>query len=218
MVSTATSCDDNLETEQQVQHLLSSFQPFDSLPEDALTLIAQSTYYREFSAGETVFTMSQYDGDDIFCIISGNASLTTMLPSTGALSVEELSGGQIFGLEYILGDFGQHDLQAGMAAVTDFIVLQIEGDKLLDLVKRKPLVARAFLSSFAKRLLESQHTSSVHADLPGKRILRALFDLLEQDHQHFPSLWRITSMPKHRELAEVSGSSEVEVAEVIARL
>ena len=218
MVSIATQCQDNLETEQQVQHLLSGFHPFDNLPVESLARITQSTCYREFGAGETVFTMSQYDGGDIFCIISGNANLTTLLPSTGALSVEELSSGQSFGLEYSLGNFGPQSLQAGMTAVTDLTVLQVESTSVVDLVKRKPIVARAFLTSFARRLLGGEQISSVHSDESDRRILRALFDLLEQDQQHFPPRWRIFSMPKHRELAEIAGASELEVAEVVADL
>ncbi|WP_306252207.1 Crp/Fnr family transcriptional regulator [Parvularcula sp. IMCC14364] len=218
MISAATVTQDSAGQCDHVRDALLAFDSFNILPESSLAILADHTCKRAFGAGETVFAMSQYDGGEIFCIVSGQASLTTMSPSTGALSVEQMSAGQVFGLEYVLGEFDQQDLQVGLTAMSELEILKVDGEQVLDLVKRKPVVARAFLVNFARQLLNDRRGAEEHHDDPCKRIYRALFDMLERDERQFTPLWHISAMPKHRELAEVAGTSEAEVAEIVAKL
>ena len=206
------------ESLDRVAGILSRADYFCDLPEKVLLEFAEEAEERQFSAGETVFTMTQYDGSELYCVVSGTAKLTTMAVEADALSVDDLVPGDVFGLEYVLGEFDEHACQAGLCADTDLTLIIIDSDRLRELVKRKPVVARAFLASFARQLVAARTVQGGEDSDPHKRICRSLFDLLERDETHTPSQWRVPVMPKHRELGEIAGASEIDAAEAVARL
>ncbi len=215
--STATQQIDKSRIEE-IRDALAKISYFEDLPDSVLQDLADASDERCFGAGETVFTMNQYDGDELFCIISGKAKLTTVSVETDALSVEELSEGSIFGLEYVLGDFQENILQAGLTASTALVIITIDSHHLQEIVKRKPVVARAFLAGFARQLLKFKAGQSAPQADPHKRIFQSLFDLIERDDNEVPAQWRVAQMPKHRELGEIAGTTEIEAAEAVARL
>ncbi len=191
---------------------------FSLLAPEVVETLAEASERRFFSKGETIFTMNQYDGADVYCIVDGKAKLTTVTQDADALSVEELAPGDIFGIEFVLGSFTENVLQASLTAVSSLSLLTIDSVSILELVKRKPIVARALLSGFARNILQLKTGPNSRELDPQKRLYRTLFDIVERDDTQIPSRWRIPKMPKHRDLGENAGTTEIEAAEAVARL
>lgn len=190
---------------------------FSALPGKVLQQLAENAYERRFAAGETVFTMSQYDGEELFCLLSGTAQFTGSAADTGALSVEEIATGDVVGLEYVLGNSEELAFQTSLTATSDLHVAIIESHLLRDIVKSSPAAARAFLASFARQLMRAKAGKVASNDDPHKRIYIALFGMVERSAAN-PAEWAIAQMPKHRELGELAGASEAEAAEAVAGL
>ena len=208
--------EDTLQTDEAVT-ALQQMRHFEDLPVAALEEFAVAGIRRDVGAGETVFTMNQYDGEELHCILKGEAQLTGVAAETGELAVEDLAAGDIVGLEFVLGNREEQAYQTGLVATSDLRIFTIDSEVVRQAVKKKPAVARAFLGSFARQLLRSRTARDLPKADPQQRIIAALFDMVERDKAD-ASVWRIAAMPKHRELGEIAGATEVEAAEAVARL
>ena len=215
-VELAEKFDDPGFVEQAVQ-ALREIRHFADLSDSVLEEFAMAGERRVFPAGETVFTMNQYDAEELLCLVIGTAQLTGVATDSGNLSVEEVCPGDVIGLEFVLAGREEQAYQTGLVATSDIEIITIDSEAVRRAVQKRAGVAKALLASLARTILRQKTATSARDENPHQRIISALFDLVERDPVD-ARLWRIPAMPKHRALGEMAGATEVEAAEAVAKL
>lgn len=214
MMTRATQAQNETRSEQSVSD---RFELFALLPEELRRRLDEGAMTRHFAAGETVYTIGQNEGVDLYLILSGKARLTTMSENGGGMSVESLGENDMLGLEWAMGDFRAEAMKTGLAAETDLDIVLAETDIVRQAVRKSPKFARQVLEYFAARLLSEKSENANGTDEVRSRIYDILLGLVER-HPDNPEIWHIPVMPKHRELSEQAGASEQEAAEIVAGL
>lgn len=190
--------------------------PFDALPPAAIDQLKGSVVYKAFEAGDTVFSIGQYGGDDIVFVERGTARVTTSAED-GALSVTDFHVGELIGVELVLTQRQEAGLKIGLSAMTPLRLAYIDAALFEDLVQRYPTFARGLLRWVAQRLVAQDIEPEVGISSPSQRIFAYLFDLIERKPDDLSS-WHIPVMPRHREVSDATGTSELDAAEAVADL
>ncbi len=196
---------------------LASSAPFRDLPAPVLTAILQSAERRRYRAGETVFALGQFDGGEVFVVTAGALKLAVADLQNGAMLVEGLEAGALFGLaEAIVGADNPKAERMTLTAEADSVVIAIDAAALRLIAAQRPSLSKNLMVYFARALAESSFVAAPTEVAPERRVIAALMRRVERDAAS--GEWRIAKMPKHRELADDAGVDEALAAGAVARL
>lgn len=194
---------------------LSAAPIFAELPEAVLKAIAAAAVERRLKAGELLFTVGQYDGQEFYYVVEGRLKIARA-SSKGAMLIEYSAQGDFFGLAAaIAAAVEESGSSATATAETESFVLCLESAAFRAIVAQKPSLTKSLMHHFASALVAAPKWRDEDT-APERRIFAALMEHVERDQA--TGEWRVARMPKHRELAEKTGTEEADVAAAVARL
>ena len=213
---TAVSTQPAHKDESQAQ-ALSRIAPFEDLPEAVLSILSEKSETRFYSAGQTVFSLGQYDGAEFLVVLSGALRISLTDGATGAMLIEEAPQGSVFGLEIAMADPDPSMFQQiAVTAEKDCNVAVIDAAEFKSLAAGRPSLMRNIAVYLASQLVTQRFRAmSAHA-APEQRVYAVLLECIERDP--VSGVWRIEKMPKHRELADRAGVDEAAAAGAVAVL
>lgn len=196
---------------------LSTMPPFQDLSAAVIGSLYENADKRQYSAGQTVYSLGQYDGGEFFVVMSGRLRVTLIDGETGAMMIEEFAEKSIFGLEFALVQDGTDLCQKlAVTAEDDVDLIAIEADAFRMLANGRPSLMRNIANYFANSLSALRFKSPAMEQPSEKQVFAALLEFVERDE--VSGQWRIPKMPKHRELAHRAGVDEAVAAEAVATL
>jgi len=189
--------------------------PFRDLPDQVIDSLAQAASVRSYSAGETVFAMGQFDGSEFLIVRSGKLQAAHADRKTGSMLIEHVLAGDVFGLAYaVIGEEMRAPAGVSLAAECECEIVAIDAAALRLIVAQRPTLTRNMMLYFARKALGDERMSEEGS--PERRVFAVLSAIAERDA--VTSEWRISRMPKHRELADQASVEETEAANAVARL
>ena len=201
-----------------IASILSRVAPFADLPDAVLEALAEISDLRDYGAGETLFSLGQFDGGEFFVISKGSLKITLADDETGAMMIDTVSEGDLFGLaSAVAGDQGADPEKMTLAVEEDAEIVALDAEAFRVVVAQRPSLTRNLMHYFAKSLAGARYEIAVADEgSPERRIYAALMEYIERDA--VSAAWRIDRMPKHRELAEKADAEESIVAAAVAQL
>ena len=208
---------ETVSADDSIVEKLSDIAPFHDLPEAVVSLLREQGERRSYGAGQTVFSMGQYDGAEFLVVLSGALRVAVMDGGTGAMTIENVSETGIFGLEVALSDGGADMVQqVAVTADSDCELFVVDAAEFKSLAAARPSLMRNVAIYLAKTLAGIRLRAVESHSAPEQRIYAALLECIVRDG--VSGLWRIEKMPKHRELADRAGAEEAEAAAAVAAL
>ena len=196
---------------------IASIPPFKDLPEAVLSAVAEVATVRRCAENETLYAFGQYDGGELFVGAEGALKVSLADPDTGAMMIDIVKDGQIFGLAAaVAGATEQNCDKLTITSEEEALVLAIEVQAFRVIVAQRPSLTRNLMHHFAQTLAGERFTVAAEESSPQRRIYAALMEYVERDAVNAD--WRIAKMPKHRELAEKADVDETLVANAVAQL
>jgi CRP/FNR family transcriptional regulator, cyclic AMP receptor protein len=190
---------------------------FHDLSAKILSAIRENIDVRRYDAGQTVYTLGQFDGSEFFVVVSGRMKVSIIEPETGAMLIEEIGEGAIFAMELAFGSVSSDAFQqVSVNADNDLVVIAIEAEPFFSLASQRPSLMRNIAAHFAGELAARRFRNMAAEAAPEQRILAVLLQYVERDA--ISGHWRVPLMPKHRALAEEAGVEEAASAAAIAML
>lgn len=206
---------DSLTPTDNVSGKLAGCALFESLPAAIPDAIAEISVIRRFGRGETVFSPGQFDGSDLLFLASGALKVSRADLSNGSMVVETMTQGSFFALELgVLTPDASLFASVTISAEAASELVFIYAEAFRGLVAQRPLLARALLLHFATASIGGGASATETA--PDRRVFAAIASLVRRDAVE--ATWRISKMPKHRDLAELANVAEREAANAVARL
>lgn len=195
---------------------LASAAPFAELPPPVIKAIGEVSLERVFTSGETIVSFGQHDGGEFYYVVRGKLKAAFADPATRAVLIEEVNGGQFFGLaDAIAENAGGMVERLTLTAEADSTVISIEAAAFRSIVAQRPSLTRSLMHYFARALCAYGLQDGV-GESPIRRVFAALMEHVERDA--LTGEWRIGKMPKHRELAEQAATDETVAASAVAQL
>ena len=195
---------------------LAKIECFSELPVPVLQKITASAQVRTLLANETLYTIGQYDAFECIAIRHGSVKITRASRTNGDMSIEVVGAGGVIGLDMVLADNRDVGSAIAIEALEETSFIGIESDVLLEAISESLEATAAFVRYFACLSIEASF-SEVDAVGAQGRIFSALLAMVERSELQTGGYY-IAEMPKHRELAEIAGVTDVEAAEAVATL
>ena len=196
---------------------LRAFKPFSILPEAVINAIAEIADLRHYTSGQTILASGEALGEEVFILAEGNATLTSTNAQSGELTVNQLNCAQSFGLELVLADRTlNQNSDKTLTADDNTTVWVFETPALKALIQARPSLAKSLLTHFANELVTIRFGQENSARPPESYVCEHLLNLVQRDDIN--GTWFIETLPRHRELAEITGIDEAEVAATVAAL
>ena len=203
--------------EDSVEEALQRAPLFRDLPPVVLKRLRESSERRHYEAGQTVFSLGQYDGSEFFVILSGLLRLNIVHADSGEMVIEDFEARSIFGLEAALCEESEDICRSlAVSAHQDLEVLALDMDSFRKLAGARPSLMRNIAGYLARETVSLRYKTPPAKAAPEQRVFAALLDFVE--HEPSSGAWRIERMPKHRELAEIAGVDEPLAAGAVASL
>lgn len=196
---------------------LTAFPVFQELPDAVIDSICQNSDRRHYDAGHTVFAAGQFDGGEFFVVVSGRMRCSIVDAGSGAMMIEDIGEGSIFGLELSLSEAAT-DKCEGISAMaeSELCVIAIDAKAFRELAGQRPSLMRNIAAYFAAELAKIKFDPTQSEAAPHQRVYAALLQFVERDAA--TGQWRIAHMPKHRQLADQAGVEEAVTADAVASL
>lgn len=205
------------ETLDVVQPLIGIVPPFADLPDTVAGAIAEVSQLRNYSQGETIYSLGQYDGGEILVVVEGSIKATLADPETGAMIINVIASTEVFGLAAAIAGTEEADAeQLTLTAEQDAKIVALDVEAFRVIVAQRPSLTRNLMHYFAKGLSGARFQRDSQESSPERSIYAALMEYVERDA--ITANWRIVKMPKHRELAEKVDTDEALVASAVAQL
>lgn len=196
---------------------LAALAPFNDLPEAVISLLCESAVRRSYGAGQTVFSLGQYDGAEFLVVLSGALRVSVADGETGAMMIEDIREKEIFGLEIALCEAEQAIVsQIAVTAKEDCDLIAIDAAEFKSITASRPSLMRNVALYLASALTAQRYRAATPESAPERRVYAALLECVARDA--VSGAWRIERMPKHRELADRAGVEEAVAASAIASL
>ncbi len=209
-ISPVSPGDDSLES-------LAKIPLFLDLSDVILDVIRENADWRRYSAGQTVYSMGQYDGSEFFIVVSGRMKVSIIDSETGAMLVEEIDPNTVFAMELIFSDTASEAFQqVSVTAEDDLCLLAIEAEAFRSLASQRPSLMRNIAMHFSGELTARRFKNMAAEAAPEQRVFSVLLKFVERDAA--TGEWRVPRMPKHRELADEAGVEESITAGAVANL
>lgn len=210
-VETVSAADDGL------VEMLVKIAPFQDLPEAVLSLLCEHSERRSYGAGQTVFSLGQYDGGEFLVVLAGAMRVSIADGETGAMLIENVRENGIFGLEIALAEPDPELFQQiAVTAENDCDLIVIDAAEFKTLAAGRPSLMRNIAIYLSELLVVQRFRAVTPQTAPEQRIYAALIECVSRDP--LSGLWRIEKMPKHRELADRAGADETAAASAVAVL
>ena len=207
---------DQLDDTDQSQ-ALAHVAPFQELPPAVLSLLCKHSERRTYSAGETVFSLGQYDGGEFLVVLSGVLRVSVTDGETGAMLIEEIPEHGVFGLEIAVADPDPALFhQIAVTAEKDCDLIVIDAAEFKSLAAGRPSLMRNVAIFIAEQLIGQRFRAVGAQAAPEQRVYAVLLECIKRDA--VSGAWRIEKMPKHRELADRAGVDETAAAGAVASL
>lgn len=191
--------------------------PFAGLADPVIDAIAEAADCKNYSAGQTVFSMGQFDGAEFFVVLSGTMRVSVMDPQTGSVLVEEFTDGALFGLDLTFsGEESEVFQRLAVTAEDELRLMSVDSAALATLASQRPSLMRNLANFFANELAAKRFRSLTVQVAPERRVYAELLKYVQRDAA--TGGWRIDRMPKHRELAARADVDESIAAAAVASL
>lgn len=202
--------------ESQAQ-ALSRIAPFEDLPDAVLSLLSEQSETRLYSEGETVFSLGQYDGAEFLVVLSGALRVSVTDAATGAMLIEEVANGGIFGLEIAIAEPDPSMFQQiAVTAEKDCKLVVVDAAEFKSLAEGRPSLMRNIANYLSGQLVAQRFRAMDAQAAPEQRVYAVLLECVARDP--VSGVWSIEKMPKHRELADRAGVDEADAAGAVAAL
>lgn len=206
-----------ISTESDVVEVLSRISPFHGLPTAVLSLVCDQSERRRYDAGETVFSMGQYDGAEFVVVLSGGLRVSVADVAAGGMMIEDVLPHGVFGLEIAISEPDPTLFQSiSVTAEADTDLIVIDAAEFKTLAVGRPSLMRNIAGYLAEHLISKRFGAMSTQIAEEQRIYAALIECVERDA--LSGAWRIEKMPKHRELAERAKVEEAIAASAVASL
>jgi CRP-like cAMP-binding protein len=189
--------------------------PFAGLTNEVLAAIAEASSSRRYAAGETLYAMGQFDGSEFLVVFSGRLKAAYSDAGAGAMFFESVRAGEAFGIaEATLGDDLKSPSGVTISAEADCEIAAIDAEMFRQVILQRRTLTRALMLHFARKSLGQTRASEESS--PERRVFAILATLVERDA--VTAEWKISKMPKHRDLADKAGVEEADAANAVAKL
>jgi len=196
---------------------LSAISIFSDLPAAVMDAICANCDRRQYDAGDTVFAAGNFDSSEFFIVISGCARISRVAPKTGAVVIEDIEAGSVFGLELALLEFESEAVQTvSVTAEEELNLVAFDAEAFRVLASQRPSLMRNVAMFFAQELSDTRLKMTLSEPAPHQRVYAALLNFVVRDTA--TGQWRIQQMPKHRQLADQAGVEEAVTADAVATL
>lgn len=132
---------------QDIRHLKKAFL-FQGLPDDVLDALAQKVSHRRLTKDEVLFRRGD-EGDALYIIDDGWVKIVREDDQGRELELNRCGPGEAFGEMSLLD---QEPRSAGVVALTDTDVLELNQDSFFELLDQRPDVALNLIRSISSRL------------------------------------------------------------------
>jgi len=139
---------------------------FDALDDQARQELANFSYVKRFSAGDTIFTMGE-PGQSMMAIAEGSVRVTMFTPSDREVTLSDLQAGDVFGEIAMLDG---RERSASVKALTNCTLVVLERRALLDVLQRNPGLSIRLIELLCQRVRRSDERMIEIAflDLPAR--------------------------------------------------
>ena len=217
VTSLLPSDDDVQQSRAAIADALQKLAPFEDLPDAVRKALCETADRRRYDAGQTVYSVGQFDGGEFFAILEGVLKVTVTDPSNGAILIEEYHANSFFGLELAMADRPDAFYQSmSVTAERDLDVIAIDTEAFRSLAAQRPSLMRNLALRFARELASLRFEATPTETAPEQRVYAALLEYVARDE--ISGVWRIEKMPKHRELADIAGVDDAIAADAVAIL
>ncbi|MEM9013834.1 MAG: Crp/Fnr family transcriptional regulator [Pseudomonadota bacterium] len=201
----------------RLDEILQEISPFSDLPDAVRAALCENGVARRYAAGQTVFSIGQYDASEFFVVVSGLMKVAALDADSGAMMVEEVGPKTIFGLDIVMSGLTMDVVQQmAVTAESDLHVVMFDAEEFRALAGQRPSLMRNLADMFAKQLVTVRFRANTGQTAPEQRVYAVLLENIERDA--VTNEWRIPRMPKHRELAERAGVDDSVAASAVASL
>ncbi len=203
--------------ERDFSDALAVFPVFQDLPDAVIDSICKNSDRRHYDAGHTVFATGQFDGGEFFVVVSGRMRCSIIDAESGAMMIEDIGEGSIFGLELSMSETAV-DKYEGISAMAEdeLVIIAVDASAFRELAGQRPSLMRNIAAYFAAELAVARFDPVKTEAAPHQRVYTALLQFVERDAA--TGQWRIAHMPKHRQLADQAGVEEAVTADAVASL
>ena len=196
---------------------LSRLPLFRDLSEPILKSICEHSDIRRYSAGQTVYSLGQYDGEEFFVVMEGRMRVSITHPDTGAMLIEEIGPNSIFAAELAFSEIKNDAVhRISVTAEEELCLIAIDVEEFRALAMQRPSLMRNIVIMVADELAMRRYQHVTPETPPEQRVFAALMKFVERDG--VTGEWRVQRMPKHRELADDAGVDESVTASAVATL
>ncbi len=196
---------------------IAAAKPFAGLSDAIIEAVAESAVARRYAAGQTVFSMGQFDGAEIMVVAKGAMRVSVVDPETGSIVVDDLGPKSAFAIDLTFcGAENSVFSRLSVTAEEDLTLVFIEAEALRALAGQRPSLMRNIAHYFAEELGARRFNAMTAQAAPQQRVFAQLLQFIERDN--VLGVWRVPQMPKHRELADLADVEESIAAGAVAAL
>ena len=178
----AVSIEESVVSGDNYVETLSSIAPFQGLPEAVLSILCEHSERRTYSAGQTVFSLGQYDGGEFLVVLSGVLRVSVTDGSTGAMLIEDVRENEIFGLEIAISEADPSSFQQiAVNAAEDTDVVVMDAAEFRSLAGGRPSLMRNTAIYLAEQLSAFRLQAKTAEAAPEQRVYAALLKCISRD-------------------------------------
>lgn len=201
------------DAEVELSKLLLTLNAFCALDRDIIQVIADGSRIINYEAGDTIYSHGEFDGEYLIGVLSGHVRAVANAQMVGDIEVSEYSVGDTIGLLPLIAQRKSVALPIAVTSMQNCQIVFLESSILLKLLENDIRFSSAIATFSALNALRTPVEYDAESEAE-RRILRHLLSLVE----HIGSEYIIQEMPRHAELAERCGVTDMVAAAAIADL
>lgn len=206
-----------VDEEVDVASVIASARPFSGLSDAIIGAVADAAIVRHYTAGQTVFSLGQFDGAEFMIVADGEMRVSIIDAETGSVVVDDLGPETPFAIDLTFCDVEQSVFsRLSVNAETDLTLVFVEAEAMRALAGQRPSLMRNIAHYFAEELGARRFNATTAKAAPQQRVFTELLRFVERDN--VDGVWRVPQMPKHRELADLADVDESVAAGAVAAL
>lgn len=196
---------------------IAATRPFSGLADAIIDAVSEAAIIRQYSAGQTVFSLGQFDGAEFMIVAEGEMRVSVIDAETGSVIVDDLGPETAFAIDLTFRNVQQDVFsRLSVTAETDLALVFIEAETMRMLAGQRPSLMRNIAHYFAEELGARRFNATTPKAAPQQRVFAELLRFVERDN--VDGVWRVPQMPKHRELADLADVDEGAAAGAVAAL
>lgn len=212
-VEASSILDENID----IPATIAAARPFSGLADVIIDAVSEAAIVRHYSAGQTVFSLGQFDGAEFMIVAEGEMRVSVIDAETGSVVVEDLGPETAFAIDLTFCDVEQSVFsRLSVTAETDLALVFIEAETMRSVAGQRPSLMRNIAHYFAEELGSRRFNATTARAAPQQRVFAELLRFVERDN--VDGVWRVPQMPKHRELADLADVDESIAAGAVAAL